>query len=77
MSIQQPTTIRGARTRTSRTPTKPHGQWAVDGREPLNTNEEIKLADDGLNVRERIETIYAQGGFAQWRRSRTKHCSVG
>jgi sulfite reductase (ferredoxin) len=64
MTIQQPTTIRGARTRTSRTPTKPHGQWAVDGREPLNTNEEIKLADDGLNVRERIETIYAQGGFA-------------
>ena len=64
MTIQQPTTIRGARTRTSRTPTKPHGQWAVDGREPLNGNEEIKLADDGLNVRERIETIYAEGGFA-------------
>ena len=64
MTIQQPTPIRGARTRTTRTPTKPHGQWLVDGREPLNANEEFKLADDGLNVRERIETIYAQGGFA-------------
>lgn len=64
MTIQQPTPIRGARTRTTRTPTKPHGQWAVDGTEPLNANEEWKLADDGLNVRERIETVYAQGGFA-------------
>lgn len=64
MTIEQPTPIRGARTRTTRTPTKPHGQWAVDGREPLNANEEFKLADDGLNVRERIETIYAKGGFA-------------
>jgi len=63
MTIQQPTAIRGARTRTSRTPTKPHGQWAIDGTEPLNGNEEFKLADNGLNVRERIETIYAQGGF--------------
>lgn len=64
MTIQQPTPIRGARTRTTRTPTKPHGQWAVDGNEPLNANEEFKLADSGLNVRERIETVYAQGGFA-------------
>lgn len=63
MTIQQPAAIRGARTRTSRTPTKPHGQWAIDGTEPLNGNEEFKLADNGLNVRERIETIYAQGGF--------------
>lgn len=64
MTIEQPTPIRGARTRTTRTPTKPHGQWAVDGHEPLNANEEFKLADSGLNVRERIETVYAQGGFA-------------
>ncbi len=64
MTIQQPTAIRGARTRTSRTPTKPHGQWALDGTEPLNGNEEFKLADNGLYVRERIETIYADGGFA-------------
>ncbi|GAT71760.1 nitrite/sulfite reductase [Microbacterium hydrocarbonoxydans] len=64
MTIQQPTPIRGARTRTTRTPTKPHGQWAVDGNEPLNANEEFKLADGGLNVRERIENEYAKGGFA-------------
>ena len=64
MTIQQPTPVRGARTRTGRTPTKPHGQWPVAGREPLNANEQFKLDDDGLNVRERIETVYAQGGFA-------------
>ncbi|WP_448721417.1 nitrite/sulfite reductase [Microbacterium natoriense] len=63
MTIQQPTPIRGARTRTARVPTKPHGQWAVDGNEPLNGNEEWKLDDNGLNVRERIESIYARGGF--------------
>ena len=63
MTIQQPAPIRGARTRTTRVPTKPHGQWAVDGNEPLNGNEEWKLADNGLNVRERIEQIYAKGGF--------------
>lgn len=63
MTIQQPTPIRGARTRTNRAPTKPHGQWAVDGNEPLNANEEFKLDDGGLNVRERIEGIYAAGGF--------------
>ncbi|WP_309066871.1 nitrite/sulfite reductase [Microbacterium sp.] len=57
-------TTRGARTRTARVPTKPHGQWLVDGTEPLNANEEFKLADGGLNVRERIETVYAAGGFA-------------
>ncbi|MFY9713494.1 MAG: nitrite/sulfite reductase [Microbacterium sp.] len=69
MTIQQPGPVqsgpvRGARTRTARVPTKPHGQWLVDGTEPLNPNEEFKLADNGLNVRERIETVYAQGGFA-------------
>ena len=40
-----------------------NGQWAVDGREPLNPNESVKAEDDGLNVRERIETIYARDGF--------------
>ncbi len=43
---------------------KPQGQWAVDGHEPLNPNEVMKAEDDGLNVRERVETIYAAGGFA-------------
>nr|WP_223244237.1 nitrite/sulfite reductase [Streptomyces sp. CBMA156] len=30
---------------------------------PLNANEQFKKDDDGLNVRTRIETIYAQRGF--------------
>ncbi|MEU3332249.1 nitrite/sulfite reductase [Glutamicibacter creatinolyticus] len=42
---------------------KPNGQWKIDGPTPLNANEELKQADDGLNVRERIETIYAVHGF--------------
>lgn len=64
MTVEQKAPVRGARTRTSRAPSKPHGQWAVDGNEPLNANEEFKLADGGLNVRERIEQVYAKGGFA-------------
>jgi sulfite reductase (ferredoxin) len=35
----------------------------VDGKTPLNANETWKQEDDGLNVRERIETIYARDGF--------------
>ncbi|GAA3063285.1 MULTISPECIES: nitrite/sulfite reductase [Actinomycetes] len=42
---------------------RPNGQWKVDGTEPLNHNEEFKQADNGLNVRERIETIYSKQGF--------------
>lgn len=41
-----------------------HGQWAVDGRAPLNHNESFKADDDGLNVRHRIETVYSREGFA-------------
>ena len=40
------------------------GQWALGHREPLNPNERVKKDDDGLNVRRRIETIYAHRGFA-------------
>ncbi|CAM3114312.1 Sulfite reductase [ferredoxin] [Arthrobacter ulcerisalmonis] len=50
-------------TRPSRPAAKPHGQWKVDGTAPLNPNETWKQEDDGLNVRERIETIYARDGF--------------
>lgn len=50
--------------RPTRPSAKPNGQWKVDGTTPLNGNEEWKQADGGLNVRERIETVYAQGGFA-------------
>jgi sulfite reductase (ferredoxin) len=39
------------------------GQWAVGHMTPLNANEQTKKDDDGLNVRTRIETIYAHRGF--------------
>ncbi|SPM31717.1 nitrite/sulfite reductase [Mycobacterium terramassiliense] len=39
------------------------GQWALGNREALNPNEEMKQAGAPLEVRDRIENIYAQGGF--------------
>ncbi|WP_329137614.1 nitrite/sulfite reductase [Streptomyces sp. NBC_01476] len=39
------------------------GQWAMGHFTPLNPNEQTKKDDDGLNVRTRIETIYAHRGF--------------
>ena len=39
------------------------GQWGLGYREPLNPAEQIKKDDDGLNVRERIDRIFAPGGF--------------
>jgi sulfite reductase (ferredoxin) len=39
------------------------GQWALGEREPLNANEQFKNDDAPLNVRARIENIYAQNGF--------------
>ncbi|RLK13583.1 sulfite reductase (ferredoxin) [Micromonospora sp. M71_S20] len=52
--------------RPARTPRRPRGegQWALGHREPLNPNERIKKDDDPLNVRARIENIYAHHGFA-------------
>ncbi|GIJ78241.1 sulfite reductase (ferredoxin) [Micromonospora phaseoli] len=52
--------------RPARTPRRPRGegQWALGHREPLNPNERIKKDDDPLNVRDRIENIYAHRGFA-------------
>lgn len=47
-------------------PTKPkrsEGQWALGDRDPLNANEEFKKEDPALNVRARIENIYAKQGF--------------
>jgi sulfite reductase (ferredoxin) len=51
------------------TPARPHaakgnGQWALGYREPLNANEQVKKDDDGLNVRARIENVYAARGFS-------------
>ncbi|MEE6257135.1 nitrite/sulfite reductase [Plantactinospora sonchi] len=40
------------------------GQWALGHREPLNPNERSKRDDNPLNVRARIESIYAHRGFA-------------
>ncbi|MQY20724.1 nitrite/sulfite reductase [Nocardia macrotermitis] len=42
---------------------KSEGQWALGYREPLNANEQSKKDDHPLNVRTRIENIYAPGGF--------------
>ncbi|MBM0239033.1 nitrite/sulfite reductase [Micromonospora sp. ATA32] len=56
----------GSPTPGARSPRRPRGegQWALGHREPLNANERIKKDDDPLNVRARIENIYAHRGFA-------------
>src|SRR6187200_2239186 len=43
---------------------KGEGQWALGYKEPLNPNEQSKKDDHPLNVRARIENIYAKNGFA-------------
>lgn len=43
---------------------KPQGQWKIDGKLTLNHNEEFKLEDDALNVRQRILDTYSKEGFA-------------
>ncbi|MEV5648593.1 nitrite/sulfite reductase [Nocardia sp. NPDC052254] len=54
----------GARERTGKpVRRKSEGQWALGYREPLNANEQSKKDDNPLNVRARIENIYAKGGF--------------
>ncbi|MCD9153152.1 nitrite/sulfite reductase [Aeromicrobium duanguangcaii] len=55
-------------TSTSAAPARPRrrkgeGQWALGYREPLNANEQSKKDDNPLNVRARIENIYAHRGF--------------
>ena len=44
-------------------PKRGEGQWAKGYFTPLNANEQFKKDDDGLNVRARIENIYAHRGF--------------
>ncbi|HEX4701421.1 MAG TPA: nitrite/sulfite reductase [Pseudonocardiaceae bacterium] len=61
------TTTRGVPT-TDGAPKRAHvrrgeGQWALGYREPLNPNERSKKDDNPLNVRARIENIYAHRGF--------------
>jgi sulfite reductase (ferredoxin) len=52
---------------TQTTPRQPRkrgeGQWALGYFEPLNAAEQIKKENDGMAVRERIDRIFAPGGF--------------
>ncbi len=48
----------------TRTRHRGQGQWALGHLEPLTPNERVKKDDDGLNVRARIENVYAHRGFA-------------
>src|SRR3954464_8331269 len=49
---------------TRRTPRpRGEGQWALGYHEPLNAAEQIKKEAEPLDVRERIERIFAPGGF--------------
>ncbi len=49
---------------TRRTPRpRGEGQWALGYHEPLNTAEQIKKEGEPLEVRERLERIFAPGGF--------------
>jgi sulfite reductase (ferredoxin) len=50
------------RARRTLDPVKPQGQWAVDGRDPLNHAERVKAIDPGLAVRSRIESVYSVHG---------------
>lgn len=47
----------------SKTRARGEAQWALGYREPQNPAEVAKREDDGLNVRARIEGVYAQKGF--------------
>src|SRR4029453_17608793 len=49
---------------TRRTTHRGQGQWALGHLEPLTPNERVKKDDDGLNVRARVENVYAHRGFA-------------
>ncbi len=51
-------------TRSSARPSRPEGQWALGFTEPLNANEVFKAEDNGLNVRQRVEEVYARQGFS-------------
>ncbi|MEU4342847.1 nitrite/sulfite reductase [Nocardia sp. NPDC023852] len=60
----RPVAATGPRARTGKpVRRKAEGQWALGYREPLNPNEQSKKDDNPLNVRARIENIYAKTGF--------------
>ncbi|GLW93675.1 nitrite/sulfite reductase [Actinokineospora globicatena] len=58
-----PTPVSPTKPAAARKPPRGEGQWALGYREPLNPNERSKKDDNPLNVRARIENIYAKGGF--------------
>ncbi|MDN8595193.1 MULTISPECIES: nitrite/sulfite reductase [unclassified Corynebacterium] len=49
--------------RTARKP-KPEGQWKVDGKTPLNHDEELKQEEPVLQVKQRVIDTYSKQGFA-------------
>ncbi len=59
-STPQPPAGRSGRPR----PRRGEGQWALGYHEPLNPNEQFKKDDNPLNVRARIENVYAKRGFS-------------
>jgi sulfite reductase (ferredoxin) len=63
-ALPAPTPARAPRPAPRARKTRGEGQWALGYREPLNPNEQSKKDDHPLNVRARIENIYAHGGFA-------------
>jgi sulfite reductase (ferredoxin) len=50
-------------TKAERPAKRSEGQWALGDQEPLNPNEVFKQEDPALNVRARVENIYAKEGF--------------
>ncbi|MGC4932828.1 nitrite/sulfite reductase [Gordonia sp. DT30] len=54
---------RAVRKKTRPAKRRAEGQWKLGYREPLNANEQSKKDDNPLNVRARIENIYARQGF--------------
>ncbi|MGV0626276.1 nitrite/sulfite reductase [Mycolicibacter minnesotensis] len=56
--------VKTAQNRPTRPAKRDEGQWALGSHDPLNDAEQIKADDDGLNVRARIENIYAKQGWA-------------
>nr|WP_082220930.1 nitrite/sulfite reductase [Luteipulveratus halotolerans] len=58
------TTVAPRKTAPGRSRDRVEGQWALGQREPLNHNETFKQEDDALNVRQRIEEVYAKEGFS-------------
>ena len=64
VTVRTPAPVRPARPAARPRRKKGEGQWALGYREPLNPNEQSKKDDNPLNVRARIENIYAKRGFA-------------